>query len=40
MTNKYALLILLTICLTAAAGSVFGQKQLKSWKEWSKKDAE
>ena len=39
MTKKFAVLLLLTVCLTAA-GSIFGQKQLKPWKEWSKKDAE
>jgi hypothetical protein len=39
MTKKLAVLLLLTVCLTAA-GSIFGQKQLKPWKEWSKKDAE
>src|SRR5262245_47376143 len=39
MTKKLATLVLLTVCLTAA-GSIFGQRQLKPWKEWSKKDAE
>ena len=39
MNKKPAALLLLTFCLTAA-GSIFGQKQLKPWKEWSKKDAE
>ena len=39
MNKKLAALLLLTFCLTAA-GSIFGQKQLKPWKEWSKKDAE
>jgi hypothetical protein len=39
MSKKLAVLTFLTVCLTAA-GSVFGQKQLKPWKEWSKKDAE
>jgi hypothetical protein len=39
MNKKLAALLLLTVCLTAA-GSIFGQKQLKPWKEWSKKDAE
>ena len=39
MTKKLAVLMFLTLCL-AAAGSVVGQKQLKPWTEWSKKDAE
>jgi hypothetical protein len=39
MSNKLAVLMFLTICLTAA-GSVVGQKQLKPWKEWSKTDAQ
>lgn len=39
MTKKLAVLMFLTLCLTAA-GSVVGQKQLKPWREWSKKDAE
>ena len=39
MTKKLAVLMFLTVCLTAA-DSVVGQKQLKPWKEWSKKDAE
>src|ERR1044071_3382697 len=39
MTKKLAVLMFLTVCLTAA-GSIVGQKHLKPWKEWSKKDAE
>jgi hypothetical protein len=39
MTKKIPFLVFLTICLTAA-GSVFGQKKLKPWKEWSKTDAQ
>lgn len=39
MTKKFAVLMFLTVCFTAA-GSIAGQKQLKPWKEWSKKDAE
>jgi hypothetical protein len=39
MTHKLAAFMFLPICLMAA-GSVVGQKQLKSWKEWSKTDAQ
>ena len=40
MRNKLTIVVMiLTICATAA-GLVVGQKQLKPWKEWSKKDAE
>src|SRR5690348_7768271 len=39
MRNKLSLVMFLTICLTAA-GSAAGQKSSKSWKEWSKADAQ
>lgn len=39
MKNKLTVVMFLTICL-AAAGSAFGQKQSKPWKEWSKNDAQ
>ena len=38
MTNKLPLMLLM-ICL-AVVGSVVGQKQGKSWKDWSKNDAQ
>ena len=40
MNNKLTLLLILLTLYVAAAGSVLGQKDLKPWKEWSKKDAE
>jgi len=39
MTHKLAAITFLTICLIAA-GSIAGQKQVKSWKEWPKTDAQ
>ena len=39
MRNKLPVVMFLTIFLMAA-GSAFGQKQLKPWKEWSKNDAQ
>ena len=39
MANKFPVVLFLTICLMVA-GSAAGQKKLKSWKEWSKSDAQ
>lgn len=40
MSIKHTLLLIFLTISATAPGSVFGQKQLKPWKEWSKKDAE
>jgi hypothetical protein len=40
MIKKLPLLFGLLVVAVIAASSVIGQKQQKSWKEWSKKDAE
>ena len=40
MRNKLAVVLIVLVICAPYAGLAFAQKQLKPWKEWSKKDAE
>ena len=40
MTRRFSVVLMLLVLAAVAVETVTGQKQPKSWKEWSKKDAE
>jgi hypothetical protein len=40
MTRRFSVVLMLLVLAAIAVETVTGQKQPKSWKEWSKKDAE
>jgi hypothetical protein len=40
MRKKLTLVLMFLVICTTGGGALFAQKQPKSWKEWSKKDAE
>jgi len=40
MTKRFSVVLMLLVLAAVAVETVTGQKQPKSWKEWSKKDAE